>query len=437
MRSSRLRKNVSSALTVLALLALPVSVASAQDDDGPPVVEDPLAPPAPTEDRRPVPPPADDDGAPPRSREPEGLLPPTLLGWTPVAELYDEAVAWKDQYIPLTIGAWHWYHVRQSGPLASDYGIPGLRGTYYYYAVFSPELATTNKNFDKVGAHVDFRWRDDEDQFRSFFESNYWLWEAYGWVDTPVGRLKGGKIWKRFGLDWDGSWWGNAAYFDGQKLDPDIGVSLEETWTISNTFTVDTFAQYFFREDRVNGSLAGADPESNRHANERDTGVVRVVPTIVFGGLKLALGLSGMAGRVVNRRTNGATTGVDDEIIGAAAADLTASYGPFKVFGEISHSWGVITPVHYVSGGPSNQRATALLGAHYTIGFATLRATYSMGWDDNPDGRQGLAVVGTTLAVTKHVDIMLEYVRWDVHNAEGDDYALLEDGYQVLLNWRF
>jgi hypothetical protein len=27
-------------------------------------------------------------------------------------------------------------------------------------------------------------------------------------TDTPVGRFKGGQVWKRFGLDCDGTWWG-------------------------------------------------------------------------------------------------------------------------------------------------------------------------------------------------------------------------------------
>jgi hypothetical protein len=432
MRSSH--RQVSHALALVSLLLVPASVARAQELDPPDVGEDPLAPPPPREDVTPAPAP---DEPPPPVRQEEGLLPSTLLGWTPVAELYDEAVAWKDEYIPLTIGGWHWYHARQAGPLASDYGIPGLRGTYYYYATFSPELETTNKSFSRVGAHVDFRWRDDEDKFRSFYESNYWLWQAYGWVQTPVGRLKAGKVWKRYGLDWDGSWWGNTAYFDGHKLDPDYGVSLEETWVISSTLSVDSFAQYFFRDDRVNGSLAGADAEGVRRSGERDTGVVRVVPTWTWGEMKIALGLSGTAGRILNRRTDGATTGVDDEIVGAVAADATFSMGPMKVFGEVSQGWGVITPVHYVSGGPSNKRATALLGAHYTIGFATLRAVYSLGWDDNPNGRQHLTCVGTTLAITKQIDVYLEYVHWEVHGAAGDDNAVFENGYQVVLNWRF
>jgi hypothetical protein len=151
----------------------------------------------------------------------------------------------------------------------------------------------------------------------------------------------------------------------------------------------------------------------------------------------VALGLSATAGRLLNTRVPGSVTGGEDEVISAVAVDLTVIYGPAKIFGEVSQGWGVITPAHYVSGGPSNKRATALVGAHYRIGPVTLRTTYSAGWDDNPSGWQGLTVAGATLAVTKNFDIYAEYVHWEVHGAAGDRYQLFENGYQLILNWRF
>jgi hypothetical protein len=364
-------------------------------------------------------------------------LPSTLLGGTSVGKRYDAWVAWKDERIPLQISGWHWAHVRQSGPLASDYGVPGTRGTYYYSLRFYPELETTNEDFTRVGVTVDVRFRDDEDLFRPFYESTIWLWEAYGWVDTVAGRLKAGKVWRRFGLDWDGSFWGSVPYFDGHELDPDWGVSLEGTVELSGSVTMESFAQFFFRDDRVNGSLVGADPESVRRSGERDTVVLRWAPTWRGTSVSVTGGLSATVGRVLNRRAPGAQVGVDDELVGAVALDATVALGDVKLFGEVTQAWGTLTPAHYVSGGPSNKRATGLIGAQVGVGPATARLTYSVGWYDNPAAWQDIIVGGVTLAVTKNIDLYVEYVLWGAHGAPGDSYATFEDGYQLVLNWRF
>lgn len=386
----------------------------------------------------PSPPDAAPEAPPPTTPTPaEEELPSTLLGGTSFGKKYDGWVAWKDDRIPLQISGWHWAHVRQSGPLASDYGIPGIRGTYYYSLRFYPELDTTSEDFDRVGAHVDLRFRDDEDLYRPFYESTYWLWEAYGWVDTPAGRLKGGKVWRRFGLDWDGSWWGNVPYFDGQKLDPDWGVSLEGTVELSGSVTMDSYAQFFFRDDRVNGSLVGADPESVRRSGERDTVVLRWAPTWRGSGIAVTGGLSTTVGRVLNHRAPGAPGDADDEVVGAVAFDAVVVVGDLQLLVEVTQAWGAPTPAHYVSGGPSNQRATALVGGQLALGPATLRLSYSVGWYDNPHAWQDILVSGVTLAITKNIDLYVEHVLWTAHSMPGDSHTTFEDGYQLVLSWRF
>jgi len=417
---------------LLVLLGAPP--ASAQD-------EDPLAPrgdaaPAarPEPDPEPPPPPP----PPPPAEDDDGLLPDTLLGAVPGFSHYDDLVAKKDELLPLRIQGWHWFHVRQGGPLASDYGIPGLRGTYFYQLTAYPELETTSEHFPKVGAHVDFRFRDDNDRFRAFFHSNYWLWEGYAWVQTPIGKLKAGKTWKRFGLDWDGVWWGNVPYFDGYKLDPDWGASLESSFELSEGLTLDTYVQYFFRNDQISGALVGGDAESVRRSEERDTVVLRAVPTLTLGdGITLAVGVSAMLGRLENRRAPGAPVGVDDELPGAVAVDATLTIDDLTVYAELIQGWGVVHPTRYLSGGPSNVRSTAMAGIRYRLGLVTFRFHYSGGWDDNPSAWQSHLVGGVTLAITKNIDLYLEYVHWEAHGAEGDSFATFENGYQLVLNWRF
>ena len=75
-------------------------------------------------------------------------------------------------------------------------------------------------------------------------DADFWLWEAYGFLDTPLGRLKMGQIYRQFGLFWDDSWWGNVQYMDGMKLRSDYGVSLEDTPEFKDGFKIDRYLQF-------------------------------------------------------------------------------------------------------------------------------------------------------------------------------------------------
>jgi hypothetical protein len=353
--------------------------------------------------------------------------PSTVFGTT----WFDELKAKKDAAgIPITLGAWHWFRFGDDGPGSNGYGIPGLRGTYYWTVELDPKLKLDGPFFKEVGIHSQIRLRE-EGTFRPFIDDEVWPWEVYGYAKTTAGTFKAGQIWKRFGLDWDGVFYGNVAYFDGFKLDPDLGVSWEHTFKQSDNFKVDTFAQFFIHEDGINGSLAGADAESTSALREENTAVLRVVPTWTLAdGSSIALGLSGSVGQIDS------SIGAFDDTYWAWAADVTYTKGNFKIFGEVTQGHGTINPVRYVSGGPSDKITDYLVGASYKTGPVTWRANYSVGYDDNPDGKQEFFLPGATIALTPNVDLYLEYVKWtvDPDNAPKADY---EDGYQVILNWRF
>src|ERR1044071_279342 len=102
---------------------------------------------------------------------------------------------------------------------------------------------------------------------------------------------------------------------------------------------------------------------------------------------------------------------------------------------EASQSFGVINRNRYVSGGPSDRISDFLLGAEYKYGPATFRIAWSAGFDSNPSGHQYLWVPGITLGLTKNVDLLAEYIRWDVTNKDHKT-ALFEDGFQLIINWR-
>ena len=353
--------------------------------------------------------------------------PDTVFGTT----WFDELKAKKDASgLPITLGAWHWWRFGSDGPGTDGYGIPGLRGTYYWTIDVDPKFKLDGPFVTEVGIHSQIRLRE-QGTFRPFIEDQIWPWEAYAYAKTTAGTFKAGQIWKRFGLDWDGVFYGNTAYFDGMKLDPDYGVSWEHTFKQSDSFKVDAIAQFFFHEDGHNGSLVGGDAESTSVIREKNTAVVRVIPTWTFAdGSSFALGLSGSIGQLDSQ------IAAFDDTYTAWAADATYTKGKFKIFGEVAQSHGTINPLRYVSGGPSDKITDYLIGASYKTGPVTWRVNYSVGKDENPGGTQELFLPGVTIALTPNVDLYAEYVKWTVDPDNGPkvDY---EDGYQLVLNWRF
>ena len=108
--------------------------------------------------------------------------------------------------------------------------------------------------FNDFGFHFEPRFRDSK--LRPFFQSNVWVQEIYtSWKipEIPIGTLKAGKEYSRFGRFWDGSFFGNIPYFDGMKLDPDIGLSLENTVDMGHGLDLTYSAQYFVNDGGTNG----------------------------------------------------------------------------------------------------------------------------------------------------------------------------------------
>jgi hypothetical protein len=332
--------------------------------------------------------------------------------------------------MPLTGGAWHWFHQSLIGR-PGGYGIPTIRDTYFWYLYADPVYTTAAGN--KVGGHMELRLRET-DTFRSFVDDQIWTWELYGYIQNDqLGTLKAGQLFNRFGLFWDDVFFGNAAYFDGLKLDADYGLSWEKTTEIHDSIKVDSYLQYFFHEDQVNGSFAGADAESIAGYTERNTGVARFAPTWTRAdGSQVALGASAMVGQLDS------SIALPDDTMWAYGVDLTYTKGPWKAFAESSQLFGVRNPVNYVSGGPSDQLTNFLFGLHYTRGAATYRCNYSNSIYENPGAVQNMLVTGTTISLTKHADLYIEWVSLRVDAAEipGQNGPFF-NGLEWVLNWHF
>ncbi len=345
---------------------------------------------------------------------------------------YDKIeAAKKDWSVPISIGANHWFHVdRDKRIYGNGYGVPTESGTYYWYVAADPEFKIGEGWLKSVGAHAQFRFREDQnDKLRSFYYGTSWFYEAYGYLKTDVGQFKAGQLVTQFGLPWDGTWWEGVPYFDGYKFDPDYGISWENTWKVSPRLTIDSAAQYFFASDRVNGSIAGGDAESAPGGSERNTGVVRLVPTWKFNDTtKLAWGVSGLFGGI---RSSSPLT---DDTRGAWGTDLTLTCGNISVFGEYIDGYGVTNPQRYVSGGPSDRINSLRGGVAYKYGPATFHVNYSYGWDHHPGGHQFVFDPGISVQLTKNVTFYAEYVKWEVTDRHGRT-AQYDDGFELIAVW--
>ena len=160
---------------------------------------------------------------------------------------------------------------------------------------------------------------------------------------------------------------------------------------------------------------------------ERLSAWVRLVPTYRFdANTSIAVGL------------NGYVQEIDDELFGdhtntGFAGDVTFAWCGLKAYAELLWSDGRRNPAHYVTGGPSDRYVSYLAGLEYAWGPLTLRGTYSHGEYENPSGSQDLLLLGLTARLTNWLNLLVEYVYWDVE--AGGVTTTFEDGFQFVLNW--
>lgn len=332
--------------------------------------------------------------------------------------------------MPVSGGAWHWFHQSLIGR-SGGYGIPGLRDTYFWYLFADPNYRLTQTT--DLGGHLELRLRENG-PFRSFMDDQVWPWESYLYLrDDEWGTFKAGQLFNRYGLFWDGVFFGNAAYFDGLKLDADYGVAWEKTSEVSDSISVDSYVQFFFHEDQQNGSFAGADAESIAGYSEENTGVFRLNPNWNrCDGSQVSLGVSAMVGQIDSR------IALPSETVWGYGVDVSYRKGAWYLYSEASQTFGVRHPVNYISGGPSDELINTLTGVQYTRGAVTYRTAYSNSIYKNPGAVQNFLLSGVTVAVTSNIDLYVEWLHHRIDGAElpGRD-GFLFNGIEWVINWRF
>lgn len=202
-------------------------------------------------------------------------------------------------------------------------GISGARPKFELYA-FS---ALVDGQKGPWGFYADYRLRTTK--LRSFYPGNTWLQQGYVRYRTAYGEFKAGSFYRRVGLEWDDSFFGNIEYFDGFMLDPEFGVGFEGSHELSGRLGAEYSLQYFSTNAPVNGSLPGRDFVSEPGARAKNDVTARFAPVWHFNNwASLNMGGSFAQGAIErdtvphNRRRQ-------------VAADATLQIGPVLAYGEV------------------------------------------------------------------------------------------------------
>jgi hypothetical protein len=327
-------------------------------------------------------------------------------------------------------------------PWLDNFTIGGGLILYYYQptkgpgknnvSVFFANLLLDGK-WDQFALHVEPRFRDSK--LRSFFDGPAWLQEAYGSGTLGPVTIKVGKEYNLLGLFWDNSFYGNIQVYDGLKLDPNYGVSLEGH--VAGAFGVDFAAQYFLVDGGSNVALANRDTLYIPGARRRNAIVGRVAPSFEFGAGKLQVGLSA---EHFEADLPGGKNGVT-----RAAADVKLSYQRLGVWAE-----GLLQKGRHVTdfpypGDPSSTPPTPglssgdnkylLAGAEYGIGPVTLRYNLSYANYDDVDTTELMHVPAIGVQLQQHLGLLVEYVDWTRHSDAGD--SDVDKSLNVTVNGHF
>ena len=308
--------------------------------------------------------------------------------------------------------------------------LPTLEGAKDKFEIYAFILNVDAKNEDgKYGLHVQGRARDSK--LRSFFLSNIWFQEAYAWAKTPVGDAHVGKVYRKVGIFWDDSFFGNVQYFNGLKLNPDYGAELVGSKPFAGA-TVDYSAQYFNNNDHVAGSEPGRDVESDPNARLSGTWTARVAPAWKLSNdTKVTAGLSGLSGRI--DRTNG-----QDFRMTQAAGDVTLAWRNSISYVELLHQNGESFDVHHPDGRLGYDDSNYLLaGTRWQVlPRLNARVNYSRVKYRGHDETETEIVPGAVVSIRKNMSLITEYDWWRTR-PHGGPASYIDKSWNFVLYYGF
>jgi hypothetical protein len=302
-------------------------------------------------------------------------------------------------------------HVSLSGGIAVYYYQPtnGWQNEFLIY---------TNLRFDArwqpFGLHLEPRLSNEK--MRSYYDSLAWLQEAYLFLDAAPFVFKVGKIYKQLGLFWDGTF----QVYEGLKLDPNAGLSLEGK--LGKRAGAALWAQFFVVDGHTNASLSGRDTLSIPGARRRNTLVARVQPFVQLSqSARLEVGLSGEHFE--------ADLPAGSNSVWRGAVDTKLSWGGLGFWGEVLHQAGANVDAFPYPGDAAAQpavpaRASAhntylLAGGEYTLNRVTFRYNLSIARYSDVLVQEVLHVPGIGFKFNDNTSFLAEYASWLRHSREG------------------
>ena len=306
-------------------------------------------------------------------------------------------------------------HVRLSGGIALYFYQP-TNGWKNQFLVYS------NLRFDAhwkpFGLHLEPRLSNEK--MRPYYDGLAWLQEAYLFYDAAPVVLKVGKIYKQLGMFWDGTFYGNIQVYEGLKLDPNAGLSLEGK--LGKTVGAAFWAQYFVVDGHTNASLVGRDTISIPGARRRNTLLARVQPFVQLSkSAKLELGFSGEHFE--------ADLPSGSHSVWRGAIDTKLTWGGLGFWGEVLHQSGKNVDAYPYPGDPKATppvpaRASAhntylLAGAEYTIAPVTFRYNLSIARYSDVSVEEVLHVPGIGIRFNDNTSFLAEYAVWPQRAPEG------------------
>src|SRR5579883_714653 len=352
---------------------------------------------------------------------------------------------WLDG-VTLGAGVLLWYYQ----PIAPR--SPGLENDV---SVFWARLLVDGK-WGIFGFHLEPRFRDTPLRTQSttvnggasvltYTQDNQaWLQEAYAQIDLDAigAHLKLGKEYSHLGYFWDGSFYGNVQVYDGLKLDPDYGASLEgQAGGADDPLAVAWWAQYFAVDGTTNVSLPGRDTISVPGGRRRNQVIARVEPRVKLGRVAVTLGASGEFLQA------DLPSPVGRQNVWRGALDATLTAGGLKLLGEVQHQNGrhVVAfpqPFDDATGTPGSSSNVdyAQIGGEYTVGPVTARYYVSLGsYHDVPQPAGGtvthtewLHVPALGVALSPNLYVLGEVVFWQ-HDTPTTS-TLVDRSFNLTLN---
>jgi hypothetical protein len=259
------------------------------------------------------------------------------------------------------------------------------------------------------GLHLEPRFRDTVQ--RPFHQGPVYLQEGYVSASPGPFVVKLGKSYSRLGLFWDNSFYGNVQVYDGLKLAPDYGISVEGSLALSDALSLGATLQYFLVDGRINVSLPARDIVSVPDARRRNAFVGRVDPEFRLGDLgKLRVGVSAQV--------------FEEPTVVRAAIDATLQLGPVSVWGEALEQRGrhvtdfpiaATAATDETPGAPGRASAKNryyLGGGEVTFGWVTARFNASYARYTEAKTTERFFVPALGIKPVPQILLLAEYVHW-------------------------